>query len=162
MMDFLPGNSFEVLRPSPERLIVVCPLYWLVILIAGLAIGLPGLRKLIQGLRAQNMQSIIWGAALLLIAVCATTLLRRGQVTFDKSAQTATFSTVGFLFIPTRHVVALDQVSYATMQTTAGARMFVVVFRGGARRSLSGYTSQGGQSEAAYAVNDFLGVSQNH
>lgn len=153
-----PNTGFEVTHPSSTQLTVVCHYLWWYALFAVVVFGIPAFRYWIRGIKTHQGQPIWWASVLTVTLIVVLSLFPTGSVTFDKDHGTVTFLKRGFFFIPHHYEYPLDQVRYASLETEAAARRFVVVFKGGARMGLTAYTSQGGQSAAVDAVNEFLGV----
>jgi hypothetical protein len=153
-MDYVLQSGFEVLHPSASQLVVAAyPPTWLVLVIVGVDL------LVYFGTKAKGKNNL--GVALLLLAINLPLLsftLKQGRAVFDKSAGTAAFDRVDFLFRTTRTVFPLDQVQYATVETLGNSWRFVVVLKGHPRESILGFTSFDGQHAAAGAVNSFLGL----
>ena len=159
MMSNLPSSGFEVTHPSNNQLMVICHYAWWYVIVAVLLLGLPAVRSLIKGIKTHQAQPLWWSLILGICCASAISLFPTGTAIFDRSKGTVVFQRRGFLFIRRTYEYPLSQVRYATLETATADSRFVIVFKGGAREGLSAFTSQGGQSEAVDAVNDFLGVN---
>ena len=108
-----------------------------------------------------------WRGIAILAVFCLGTgywawcVLQTSSLTLDRGSQTYSFDDGRVFFVAAKQTGSLDNVAYATIETDGPAQRFVVVFRSGARYGLGAFTDQGNQSEAAAAVNRFLGVSQS-
>jgi hypothetical protein len=159
MINHFPSSGFEVTHPSSNQLTVICHYAWWYVIFAIVLFGLPALRNLLKGFKTQQAQPIWWALILAILCAAAISFFPTGTATFDKDRGTVAFQKRGFLFIQHRYEYPLGDVRYATLETATADRRFVVVFKGGGRMGLSAFTSQGGQSQAVDAVNEFLGVN---
>jgi hypothetical protein len=157
-MNFLPKRGFEVLHPAVSQLIVVAHPDYLFLLIP-LALVTFGVYFGVNGIRKNDSSNIGLGLFLLAVGiVVGSGVASHGRAVFDKGTATVTFNRVGFLFRPSQASFPLDQVRYASVESSSGSYRFIVVFKGGGLEGLTASSGAPGQYKAADAVNEFLGV----
>ena len=153
---YLTG-SFEVIHPSPDRLVVVAPPqgFLVLVVVAIVVIALWSARSALRRSRSAR----IWSAILVLIGgtIVLSLVTTHGTAVFDKSKGTVTFDRVGLLFRREHKDLPLDEVRLATVHQANTSYQFVVVFSDDSEESLQWLVSSSGQYAAARAVNRFLG-----
>ncbi len=115
-----------------------------------------GLLLLLNGLMARNRSTGILGAVLL--AACGFlgwTTSVPSTALLDKDAGLLQVH-IGWAHATSTY--PLDQVKYATVESSTAAYRLVFVLDDGHRVGLGAYSDQQGQPEAAHAINQFLGA----
>jgi hypothetical protein len=141
----LGGSSLMVVNP---------PVLWVSITCYVLAVL--GLLALLGGVSTRSRSTMVIGALVLVFfALLGRTTSFPSTATLDKDAGMMTIH-IGWAHATSTY--PLEAVRYATVDTTTAAYRLVFVLDDGHRVGIGSYSDQSGQSEAASAVNRFLGV----
>jgi hypothetical protein len=150
------ASGFRIEPLSGTKLVVVNPpVMWVSIVCYGLAAV--GLVMLIVGIvtRGGRIQGVIGAIIAAVLGLIGWTTSAPSTATLDKDAGTLTIH-IGWA--RSTSIYPLEQVKYATVETTTAAYRLVFVLNDGHRVGLGSYSDQEGQPEAANAINQFLGV----
>ncbi len=156
MIAALISSAFQVQYPVEGQMVIIDPpVLW--IIVWWYAVALLGLLTLVGSLSTKN-RAVTIVSLLLLAGGCflGWKSSTPSSVTIDRRQGIVVFHTS---LLGGEYVRPLSELQYALVETDSAAYRLVLVMEGGRRVGIGSYSDQGGQPEAAEAINKFIGVS---
>ncbi|HZU08619.1 MAG TPA: hypothetical protein VFA02_01850 [Pseudacidobacterium sp.] len=152
----LLASGFQVEHFGNGRLMIVNPpVMW--VSVTCYVFAVIGLLLLLSGINARSRSTGVMGALLLVcFALLGWTTSVPSTAVLDKDAGLLRIH-IGWAHVTSTY--PLQQVKYATVESTTAAYRLVFVLDDGHRVGLGSYSDQQGQPEAAHAINQFLGAN---